>query len=148
METALAAAAIGLFVWAAMRDAASRIIPNRIVAALAALGLMRLGLALAGGAGWAAAVDLGVAAGVLVAGAVLHGARLLGGGDVKLLAAGALWLGAAATPQFLIWTALAGGVLALAHLAIRRLRAGQGDPRLPYGIAIAAAGVLGSVAAV
>ena len=43
----------------------------------------------------------------------LHlGFGLFGGGDAKLLAATAVWTGFGAFPQFLFWTALAGGALA------------------------------------
>ena len=75
---------------------------------------------------------------------------LLGGGDVKLLAAGALWLGAAALGPFLLATVLAGGVLAVAFLLaglLRRRAAGAAAASLPYGIAIAAGGILVSAGA-
>ena len=66
---------------------------------------------------------------------------ILGGGDVKLLAAAALWLGAAALMPFLMATALAGGLLAVAFLAWALVRRDRGRVALPYGIAIAAGGV-------
>jgi prepilin peptidase CpaA len=70
---------------------------------------------------------------------------LLGGGDVKLLAAGTLWLGAAALGPYLLTTVLAGGLLAVAFVAwnftlpksAQRLR-----PSLPSAVAIAAGGIL------
>jgi prepilin peptidase CpaA len=76
----------------------------------------------------------------------------MGGGDVKLLAVTALWLGPAATPGLLILTALSGGILTLALIAARALGAGRlaghrfaalRDPmdRVPYAIAIAAAAI-------
>ncbi|MBC6440771.1 MAG: prepilin peptidase [Rhodospirillales bacterium] len=78
----------------------------------------------------------------------------LGGGDVKLLAAAACWTGFAILPDFLIVVGLAGGVLALGLLVIRRLLRGRiaedsplarllGQTRdVPYGIAIAAGGIV------
>ena len=92
---------------------------------------------------------------VLGAMALLFAAGVCGGGDVKLLAATALWMGWVRLPEFLLLTALAGGVLALALLASRRLAASRllvaagVKPRrlftkasgVPYGVAIAAAGL-------
>ncbi|HVI90545.1 MAG TPA: pilus assembly protein CpaA, partial [Dongiaceae bacterium] len=56
----------------------------------------------------------------------------------------ALWTGFAALPRFILLTALAGGVLALLLLILRWLRADSDDKidsRVPYGIAIALAGL-------
>jgi prepilin peptidase CpaA len=92
---------------------------------------------------------------VLGAMAALFAAGVCGGGDVKLLAATALWIGWVHLPEFLLLTALAGGVLALVLLASRRLVASRllvatgARPRrlfakasgVPYGVAIAAAGL-------
>jgi prepilin peptidase CpaA len=65
---------------------------------------------------------------------------MLGGGDVKLLAASALWTGSAALLPFLTATALAGGLLAAVFLVFAR-RGGR-RVALPYGVAIAAGGLL------
>lgn len=77
--------------------------------------------------------------------------RYIGGGDAKLMAVGALWMGWPETMTFLIYTSLFGGALALILVAIRKmplpaglvqfefignLHADGGDA--PYGIAIAA----------
>ena len=63
---------------------------------------------------------LGLAAGCAVAvfalGALGFAVGALGGGDVKLLAASSLFAGPALLPDFLMVTALAGGVLGLATL--------------------------------
>ena len=75
----------------------------------------------------------------------------LGGGDVKLIAAGALWFGWPDVMMFILGAAVAGGVLAVALLALRRLvpalpvspeaigktALAQGAPA-PYAVAIAA----------
>jgi prepilin peptidase CpaA len=146
--TLLAVAAIGVLAWAAAGDVASRRIPNRLVGLLAALGALRL--ALDPGAGWpAAGADVALALAVFVAGAGLFRAGMLGGGDVKLTAAATLWVGAAAFWTFLAATALAGGLMALGHLARRAAVGGRGQPTpasLPYGVAIAAGGVIGTLA--
>jgi prepilin peptidase CpaA len=138
-----------LVIIAAMKDATSFTIPNWISAAAA---LAFLPAALAVGAPWqniAANLAFGVAA--LLVGMGMFAMRWIGGGDAKLLAACALWLGWLAAPMFLLVTALAGGVLAVGLLNLRsewlralipagpswveRLRAEGGD--VPYGVAIA-----------
>ncbi|EKV28668.1 Type IV prepilin peptidase TadV/CpaA [Caenispirillum salinarum AK4] len=99
---------------------------------------------------------LGAAALVFGGGAACFAMGWLGGGDVKLAAAVALWLGPL-TPVFLLAMAVAGGVVALVVLGVRRLVARLGGgrstgaplPRLltagegvPYGLAIAAGGLV------
>jgi prepilin peptidase CpaA len=102
---------------------------------------------------------LGAAGLVLAAGIVMFYARALGGGDVKLLAAGALWIGFPALLEYVIWVGLVGGALAVALLVLRRNlvplvamvapRVPETWPRIlvpgeniPYGVAIAAAAIL------
>lgn len=92
---------------------------------------------------------------VLAAGFVLFSLRLLGGGDVKMLAVAALWVGWDLMLEFMIWVGIFGGVLSLALLVLRMqpLQALYvhlgGAPRLlrpkadvPYGVAIAAGGLM------
>lgn len=144
---------------ASVTDLRSRRIDNRVPAGLLALWPLHLATA-----SDTPAVLPSVAVGltVLAAGIVLWRRHLLGGGDVKLLAALAVWAGPAEALGLLLITALAGGVLALAWLWYRRigwavlapLRAAMGaapfsrlatptavsDRGLPYGIAIATGG--------
>ena len=64
---------------------------------------------------------------------------------MKLLAAGTLWLGAAALGPYLVVTVLAGGVMAVAFIAWHFARPGAAQrprPSLPYAVAIAAGGIL------
>jgi len=61
----------------------------------------------------------------------------MGGGDVKLAAALALWFSPQSTVKFLVVTSLAGGVLTLGVLALHRARRREGRPEVPYGVAIA-----------
>ena len=94
---------------------------------------------------------LGVGVAALVAGMVMFAVRWVGGGDAKLLAAAALWLGVAGMPQFLLWTGIAGGLFAVLLMQARavgqvyvgqaprwvgRLLQPKGD--IPYGVAICA----------
>lgn len=145
MTPILSFAAISIFLAAAFTDLRGRTIPNGLVLALAALGLARITLSVAE-TGAVPSGDLLVAVAVFAAGALAFHLGALGGGDVKLMAAGALWTGAALADEFLMITLLAGGVLALVYLALgglARFRTGeQSASTLPYGIAIAAGGVL------
>ena len=75
----------------------------------------------------------------LLAGAFYAG--MMGGGDVKLAAAVALWLPPLGTIKFLVLMSLAGGVLTLAILAFHRARKREGRPEIPYGVAIAFGGL-------
>lgn len=60
---------------------------------------------------------------------------MLGGGDVKLLAAVALWLGMQKLAALLILVGIVGGIFALFWLAMRWLvRTGLGDRRLPRSL--------------
>lgn len=77
---------------------------------------------------------------VLVA---LFALRALGGGDVKLLAALALWFAPAGFVRLIVLMALIGAPLTLACAACRAF-AGAARARpivVPYGVAIAAAGL-------
>ncbi len=149
MAMALSIAAILLFVWAAATDMVARVIPNRIVVLLAALGVLRLGIEIGSGqAPLRALADIGLCLGVLLGGAALFRAGVFGGGDAKLLAAGALWLGAGSIGAFMLATVLAGAALAggfVLWLMVAGPRAAR--PSLPYGVAIAVGGVLGTLSA-
>ena len=66
----------------------------------------------------------GAAAAVFAGGAVLFHFNKLGGGDVKLLTAVALWAGFESLPELLLYIALAGGALAIGLKLIRRILMG------------------------
>jgi prepilin peptidase CpaA len=139
----------GLMVVAAVEDFRRLVIPNAIVAGLCVLWPLHLATApsvtLAGSFGAA-----GCAVAVFLAGALLFSRGLIGGGDVKLLAAATLWVGPASTPALLIATALVGGSLSLVLLFSATMRAATGWAKaaaassmpVPYGVAIAAAAVI------
>lgn len=152
----------GLTVWAAGVDIRRLMIPNRIVAAIAALWLVHAALRF--GAGVPAetlflAVAVGAAA--FAVGLVLFMLRLAGGGDVKLFAAVALWAGPGLIVPLALMTALFGGALAVGYLTVRTARnmtaatvPGTAPPTLvmalrgalksevPFGVAIAAGGLM------
>jgi len=65
----------------------------------------------------------------------------MGGGDVKLITALALWFPLVTFINLLTVMAIAGGVLTLAMVLLHRHRKAEGRPEIPYGIAIAVAGL-------
>lgn len=130
-----------LLVWAAAVDIVTRAIPNTVVLLLAAcFGVFALA---AGMPALQVVAHLACAGTVLVFGFFLFSRGLIGGGDAKLLAAAALWFGFDSLLPFLAATALAGGVLSLAWLAISAASIQLGRETalartVPYGAAIAA----------
>jgi len=137
----LLGALAALLVLAAVIDVRTFTISNRlnlVVALLAPLYWLAVGLPL-----WPdAAIQAGVAVGVfvLLAGAFYIG--MMGGGDVKLAAALALWFSPLSTLHFLVVMSLAGGVLTLGLMAAHRMREKAGRPEIPYGVAIAFGGLV------
>ena len=84
-----------------------------------------------------AAIQVGAALLVFVVLAGAFYAGMMGGGDVKLAAALALWFSPATTVKFLVLMSIAGGVLTLVVVAIHRTKKKEGKPQVPYGVAIA-----------
>jgi prepilin peptidase CpaA len=82
-----------------------------------------------------AAVVLAIFAGVFAIGA-------MGGGDVKLIAALALWLPLQPLLALLMVMSIAGGAVTLLMMVERRLHKKSGQLEIPYGVAIAFAGLL------
>jgi prepilin peptidase CpaA len=139
-----------LLVTAAIFDLASFTIPNSLNLALfAAFAVFAgvVGLSL-GAAGWHLLAGLlGLAVGF-----TLFALGWIGGGDAKLFAAVALWLGFADMMTYALVVSISGGALTLAILVLRQwplpaLLARQAwllhlhDERsgIPYGVALAAA---------
>lgn len=147
MAPLLPFAAIALFLAAAATDLQSRRIPNAIPLALALVGLARIAVDLAGDRGLLlSGIDLLAAVALLALGAWAFRLRALGGGDVKLIFAAALWFGVGELIPFLLTTVLAGGALALVfvgrQMVLARGPAGAKGPDLPYAVAIAIGGIL------
>ncbi len=133
----------------ALKDLTSYTIPNWVSLALVAAFVPA---AFASGASLSAiGLCLAVGFAALVLGMAMFAVGWIGGGDGKLLAACALWMGWPAVAPFLLYTALAGGALTFAVLALRSgwvaplvaggpvwvRRLGQQGGDLPYGVAIA-----------
>jgi len=87
------------------------------------------------------AMQFGLALGVFVVLCVLFALRAMGGGDVKLLTALALWIKPEWFVHLLVIMALAGGVLTLALAAWHAFRRRKERLAIPYGVAIAFAGL-------
>src|SRR4051795_11612973 len=125
---------------AAVIDMRTFTISNRLNAAVAAgAPLYWLSIALSPWPGMAIQLGAGAIVFVLLAGAFYAG--MMGGGDVKLASALALWFSPAGTLKFLVLMSLAGGVLTLGILVWHRARRGEGRPEIPYGVAIAFGGL-------
>lgn len=142
----------GLMTLAMRRDGANLVIPNRLTGAMALLG--PVSLVLLGPAPWLPGTIV-TAAGLLAAGWALMALGLWGGGDAKLIAAAALWMGPAASLAMVTLTLLAGALLGLALLAsalcasARAVPGARLRPRLlarrlslPFALAIGPAGII------
>jgi prepilin peptidase CpaA len=138
---------------AAFSDMLTMTIPNRVSVILLASFILVAPLAGMG----LEALALHIAAGLLVLAVVfaLFALNVMGGGDAKLLAAGAVWFGLNdSLMMFMIYVAFMGGILTLLLLALRARSdsiIGFGIPvpepllyekKIPYGIAIGIGGFL------
>lgn len=135
----LGALAIALLV-AAFTDIRRRQIDNWLNAAIAAgapLFWWASGLSLWPGVAW----QLGIAVATFAVLAILFALRAMGGGDVKLLTALALWIEPVWFLRLLVIMALIGGVLTVALGAWHVARRQRDRLAIPYGVAIAAAGL-------
>lgn len=143
----------GAMALAAATDLFTMTVPNRLALALVACFFVVAPLA---GLGWS---DVGLHVALTLAALVVTFALFsfgwIGGGDAKLFAATCLWLGPEAIFAYSIYAALLGGALTLMLLFWRGLPlpvmlTSQGwlvrlhSPKegVPYGIALAAAGLL------
>ncbi|MGI9387741.1 MAG: A24 family peptidase [Methyloligellaceae bacterium] len=143
----------GAMAFAAAMDLITMTIPNRVsivlvaaffvLAPLAGLGLQDMSLHIAAGCV------------TLVVGFVFFSRGWMGGGDAKLCAAAALWLGFEHLITFALVSALLGGALTLALLFLRKfplplslvgqtwiVRLHNVQEGIPYGIALGAAGLI------
>lgn len=142
---------VGCVLTAAISDARTLRIPNILCAAIAALFAAHAAIDLTGTETLA---SVGLAAATLIAGLLTFSKGKIGGGDAKLLTVCMAWAGPQFAADFLIVTALAGGVIALALLSPRLSRTtitlqrhwpqpttatlAAARAPMPYGVAIAA----------
>ena len=129
-----------MLVWIAVVDIRTYTISDRLNAAIALLAPVywwSAGVPL-----WPnAAMQVGVAVLVFLFFAGAFYLDVMGGGDVKLAGALALWFTPYDTLRLIVFMSLAGGVLTLVVLGIHRARRKEVRPEVPYGVAIAAGGL-------
>ena len=143
-----------LCAFACMKDMASLTIPNWVNAGIALTFLP---------AALFADISLATFGWHLLVGAVcfvlcflLFAFGAFGGGDAKMIPAAALWMGPVGVFPFLLWTAIAGGALALVVIMARKsipeafapgfvratMEEGNG---VPYGVAITVGAIFGGM---
>ncbi len=126
-----------LLLTAAVTDIRSRIISNRlnlVIAGLAVPWWLLMGLG-----GPDMLLQIGAACVVLLVFGGCFALGMMGGGDVKLLVALALWLPLGALLSMLVWMAMAGGVLTIGMVVAYKVRNAPNRPEIPYGVAIVVA---------
>jgi prepilin peptidase CpaA len=142
-----------LMIFAAFSDLFTMTIPNRVSLLLVgAYFILAFSLRVPLEAiGWHASAGLAV----LALSFVMYSFSWIGGGDAKLAAATALWLGWGLLAQYGMAASLMGGALTLAILELRRhdlpqrllsvdfvAKLADKSGGVPYGIALACAGLL------
>lgn len=136
--TALLCALGVLLVIASVTDLRSRIISNRLnltIAALAPLWWIANGMPVWPGM----LLQVALALAVFALFAALFAMGCMGGGDVKLLGALALWFPWEAVLSMLMVMAMVGGVVTIVTVVHHRTTRRLGQPQIPYGIAISVA---------
>lgn len=140
----------GTMIYAGVKDAATMMISNRLVALLSAAYLV---FAPATGLGLGAmSISALAAAATLLCTISLFTLGWIGGGDAKLIPVVVLWLGHGLALDFILYASMFGAVLTLVILQLRNfslptpLRRAEWSSRLhrrdvgiPYGIALALA---------
>jgi prepilin peptidase CpaA len=127
-----------LLLVAAVTDLRARIIPNMLNLAIAML---------APAFWWASGIafwpdvplQLGLGIAVFAAFTLLFALGMMGGGDVKMLGALALWFPWQMLMAILFAMAMIGGLVTLVTIVHHRMTRQPGPPEVPYGIAISAA---------
>ncbi len=153
LELAVLTVLPGAVAFAAAMDLLTMKIPNRISAVMV-LAFFPLAL-LAGLGAWDILYHVAAGLGVLVLGVLLFIPGWFGGGDAKLMAAIALWIGPEYLFPYFFYAALTGGVIAMAFSSARSvplprvllgeawaLRLHRRDAGIPYGLALAAGALL------
>ena len=126
-----------ILLWIAVMDIRTYTISDRLNVAIALLAPVywwSAGVPL-----WPnAAMQVGVAILVFLFFAGAFYLNVMGGGDVKLASALALWFTPYDTLRLIVVMSIVGGLLTLVVLGIHRARRKPDRPEVPYGVAIAA----------
>lgn len=131
--------AIALII-AAITDIKSRQISNRLnlcIALAAPLFWIASGMSFWPDIVW----QIGVALVVFTIFAGVFAIGAMGGGDVKLLGAIALWLHWLTFIEMLVVMSIAGGVLTLLMMISKKIQKKDGQIKVPYGVAISFSGL-------
>lgn len=129
-----------LLVGAAVQDILTRRISNYLVLAIILLGVVAVAVIGPSSALWQNGVLFILALGI---GLPIYSAGILGGGDIKLLAAIILWSDLHGAPRLIAAVFMMGGLVAVAMLirllASRTPAEGRGAQRrsVPYAVAVA-----------
>lgn len=147
IASACLAGFLGLMLVAAASDIATMTIPDWV--SIGTVLLFPLAATLAGLTPLHIGLHLGVGAGMFLLGFLLFSFGVLGGGDVKVIAAASVWTGLAAFSSFAFAMTMAGGILA-GVVMLARKAAQPTDVRpafvnrllnpaagIPYAVAIA-----------
>ena len=129
-----------MLVWIAVVDVRTYTISDRLNLAIALLAPLYW---------WSSGIELWPDAALRIAAALLvfglfAGAfymNVMGGGDVKLAGALALWFAPIDTLKLIVIMSMAGGVLTLIVVGLHRWRGKSDHPEVPYGVAIAVGGM-------
>ena len=142
-----------MMAFAASSDLLTMTIANRV--SLILIGGFVLLAVLTGMSGADMLAHAGAGAAVLVVAFVLFSFGWIGGGDAKLAASTALWLGFGHLADYLVYASLLGGALTVLLIQFRAMpmprallgrewaeRLHKRDGGVPYGIALAAAALI------
>lgn len=153
-----------MMIWAAYSDIKSYILSNKLcLAVLCLYPAFLLSLYIEGAPVYFDYILYSIAIAILVflILAILFAFNLMGGGDVKLIPAVALWAGPSLILKFLLITALSGGVLSLIFLSFFYFKSSKlnkssekinlymseskkqpdEEKQIPYGVAISIGGI-------
>lgn len=153
LEVAVLTVLPGAVAFAAAMDLLTMKIPNRI-SVIMVLAFFPLAV-LAGLGAWDILCHVGAGLAVLALGVLLFIPGWFGGGDAKLMAAIALWVGFENLLPYFLYAAMTGGFIAMAFISARSvplprallgeawaLRLHRQDAGIPYGLALAAGALL------
>ncbi|WP_262691846.1 prepilin peptidase [Kordiimonas aestuarii] len=145
IETSAYVALAGILITAAISDLRFRLIANRLPLLIVSLFVVAAAARVMVGVPVPTALLWPLATGVIIflVGLAGFAAGMMGGGDVKLLAATALMAGPALAMPLVFYTALTGGLVALVLLIWQRASKSTSPfaLKVPYGVAIMAGGL-------
>jgi len=138
LTTALTVILAGLLVTAAVTDLRSRIISNKLNLAVALLAPL-FWFSMHWDPWPTMAIQVAQAVVVFAVFTAMFALGMMGGGDVKLLAAVALWPSFGDLVILIVLMSVIGGVVTLVTAIHHRMTKRLGRPEIPYGVAISIA---------